>query len=127
MKLWLDDERPAPAGWDLALTAWEAIGLLILAGLRCEPVEAISLDHDLGPTVDDKGRELSDSPGTGMDVLNWMLDVDLVPDNTSFHTANGPARENMLSKLSSWRKAKELPSDTLDGSDTFPKYHARMQ
>jgi hypothetical protein len=41
-----------------------------------------------------------------------MLKVDTVPDDLYFHTANEPARRIMISKLRSWKKAKELPSDT---------------
>jgi len=103
MKLYLDDCRETPPGWRRANTAWEAIGLLILAGMRGEEVEAISLDHDLGD---------ESTAGTGMDVLDWMLKVDIVPDDLYFHTANEPARRIMISKLRSWKKAKELPSDT---------------
>ena len=44
IRLWLDDERPAPDGWVHARTAYEAIEFL-LAG----DVSEVSLDHDLGP------------------------------------------------------------------------------
>ncbi len=60
MKVWLDDRRPAPAGWVPVRTPEEAIGLLQGGG-----VEAISLDHDLGP--DDGPRKR-----TGYDVLLWL-------------------------------------------------------
>lgn len=43
MRLWLDDERPAPEGWTLVRTAEEAIELL-----KQGKVKRISLDHDLG-------------------------------------------------------------------------------
>lgn len=43
MRLWLDDLRPPPPGWEWAKTVEEAI-LIIESG---EVVEA-SLDHDLG-------------------------------------------------------------------------------
>jgi hypothetical protein len=43
MRIWLDDERPAPAGFMHAKTAREAIKA-IEAGLVTE----VSLDHDLG-------------------------------------------------------------------------------
>lgn len=57
MRIWLDDERPAPAGWVHLKTAEEAIGHLE-TGL----VTAISLDHDLGPP----------EAGTGYDVALWI-------------------------------------------------------
>ncbi|BBX82200.1 cyclic-phosphate processing receiver domain-containing protein [Mycolicibacterium aubagnense] len=44
MLLWVDDERPAPAGWVWARTSAEALAHLLGDVI----VEAISLDHDLG-------------------------------------------------------------------------------
>ena len=44
MKLWLDDNRPAPDGWTWAKTASEAIKWL-MAG---SDITDISFDHDLG-------------------------------------------------------------------------------
>ena len=43
MKLWLDDRRPAPAGWTRAFTVAEAQAFLQTGG-----VNEASLDHDLG-------------------------------------------------------------------------------
>jgi hypothetical protein len=50
VKLWLDDERPAPSSeWTRVEAAWQA--LYILDGQRTEGyrVVSLSLDHDLGP------------------------------------------------------------------------------
>jgi hypothetical protein len=55
MKLWLDDERPAPTGWRHVTTAQSA-----LIALYANDVTELSLDHDLG---DDEVY------GTGYDVL----------------------------------------------------------
>lgn len=44
MKLWVDDERVPPLGWTWAKTSAEALALL----RGGTPIEAISLDHDLG-------------------------------------------------------------------------------
>ena len=57
MKVYLDDLRPAPAGWTLAKTADEAID-----ALRGGGVTELSLDFDLGDPVH----------GTGLIVLNWL-------------------------------------------------------
>src|SRR5512132_2943655 len=46
MKVWLDDERSAPAGWVRVRTPEETIELL-----RSGAVEELSLDHDLGLDV----------------------------------------------------------------------------
>jgi hypothetical protein len=58
MKVWLDDIRPMPPGFDVHVrTAGEAIALLRRGGVRL-----ISLDHDLG-----------DAPnGTGYEVAKWI-------------------------------------------------------
>jgi len=57
MKLYLDDQRPAPPGWALARTADDAIALLRQGG-----VTELSLDYDLGDP----------HFGTGLDVLDWL-------------------------------------------------------
>lgn len=60
MKLYLDDERPTPPGWERAFTAKESIEMLEFGD-----VHTISLDHDLGCT----------RPGleeTGYTVLKWI-------------------------------------------------------
>jgi hypothetical protein len=60
VKVWLDDERTAPAGWVHVRTPEEAIDLL-----RGGEVEELSLDHDLGLDVGARER-------TGYDVLLWL-------------------------------------------------------
>jgi len=57
MKIWLDDIRKAPAGWEYIL--WPA-GVIEL--LKKGDVTHLSLDHDLG----------DDERGTGYDVLLWI-------------------------------------------------------
>lgn len=44
MKLWIDDLRPAPKGFDWAKTSQEAIDMI----QANPPYEHISFDHDLG-------------------------------------------------------------------------------
>jgi hypothetical protein len=60
VRVWLDDERAAPAGWVHVRTPEEAIELL-----RGGAVEELSLDHDLGLVVGKRER-------TGYDVLLWL-------------------------------------------------------
>lgn len=55
LRVWLDDLRPAPAGWYWALTAEEVVDVL-----RSELVEDLSLDHDLGRSY------------SGYDVIKWL-------------------------------------------------------
>jgi hypothetical protein len=45
MKLWIDDERPAPEGWIHARTLVEALYYIYS---MMDHIECIALDHDLG-------------------------------------------------------------------------------
>jgi hypothetical protein len=85
MKLWLDDERPAPDGWLHVTTPEEAIEFLG-DGLIAE----MSLDHDLG---------LSDDR-TGYTVAAWLEEAVLVrglvpPARITVHSANPVGRARM--------------------------------
>lgn len=84
MKLYLDDVRPAPAGWKLVRWPQEMIELLMTGA-----VTDVSLDHDLG----------DDKRGTGYDVITWLekavVDYGLVPPNIKVHSANVPAKKRM--------------------------------
>lgn len=55
LKVFLDDQRPAPAGWTLARHGGE---LLSITDRMPERVEAISFDHNLFPG-DPKGGEIA--------------------------------------------------------------------
>lgn len=57
IKLWVDDERPAPEGWVWSKTVGNTIDTLILA-----EVSEMSLDYVLG-----RGQ-------TAMDILEWLRD-----------------------------------------------------
>ena len=83
MKLWVDDERPAPDdSWSTAKDSHSARVVLALCHLA--RLEEVSLDHDLG------GED------NGMIVLNCMADHAVWPATLTIHTANPPARERML-------------------------------
>jgi hypothetical protein len=97
LSVWLDDVRPAPAGWIWVKTAWEAIEL-ILSG----DVAEISLDHDLG---DD---ELN---GTGYDVAKKLeelayLDPDFPQPGVSIHSKNPVGASNIRATLDSIKRMK---------------------
>lgn len=87
LKIYLDDERPAPPGYILVRTPKEAI-----RHLKKGKVDTISLDHDLG---DDKNI------GTGYDVLLWIEKQVHTnpkyrpPKSIKIHTANPSARKKM--------------------------------
>jgi len=84
MRVWLDDERPAPPGWTHVHWPDEAIRLLE----RGQVVE-ISLDHDLG----------DDRRGTGYDVILWLEEQVYLhgfePPDIKVHSANTSARKKM--------------------------------
>jgi hypothetical protein len=85
MKIWLDDERPMPPGFDYhARTAREAIELLMAGG-----VTVISLDHDLG----------DEQNGTGYDVACYIeqgaYGGSLPYIEATIHSANPVGRARM--------------------------------
>lgn len=94
MKIWLDDERPMPSGFDYhARTAQEAIELLEAGG-----VTAISLDHDLG----------DEQNGTGYDVACYIeqaaYDGTLAPIEVRIHSANPVGRARMEQAIGNAKK-----------------------
>lgn len=86
MKIFLDDERKSPAGWEKT-----RFPELMIHFLDKYEVKEISLDHDLG---DDEFI------GTGYDVLLWIEekvynDENYNPPKINIHTANSSARIKM--------------------------------
>lgn len=96
-KLYLDDERPTPPGWDRAYTASEAISALKGGGIT-----HLSLDHDLGP---------AEQAGTGYDVATWLeqeawTDPDFVPPAyISVHSANPVGRRRIEAAIQAMTRA----------------------
>jgi hypothetical protein len=85
MKVFLDDERTAPTGWELARWPEE-----IIAYLQTGTVTHLSLDHDLG----------DDERGTGYIVLLWIEEEVATkgfvpPEEITVHSANSSARIQM--------------------------------
>lgn len=92
MKLWIDDVRPAPAGYThTATTAAEAIAHLQHAKDEGEPVEHIAFDHDLG---EDMGVARDVRP-----VVRWLWLNDVVPESASVHTSNPWGRKWLVAEL----------------------------
>lgn len=94
MRLYLDDIRPTPSGFDLRVyTAHEAIDLL-----KQGNITFISFDHDLGEAEN----------GTGYDVAKWIEEAVitnnfLLPD-WAVHSANPVGRQNINSAMLSAEK-----------------------
>ncbi len=93
-KLFIDDLRPCPEGFVLALSSDEAKKIVEDKGMP----SLISFDHDLGDT------------DTTIVFLNWLIenyyDSD-IPDYI-IHSANPVGAENIRSKMESWRKSRAL-------------------
>lgn len=90
MKLFLDDERHPPEGWDRVTTPEEVIELL-----ETKLVTHLSLDHDLG--LDDNR--------TGYHVLLWLEEKVATerfrPPHLAIHSANSGARKKMEQAVTS--------------------------
>ena len=90
MKVFLDDERTPPDGWQLVRWPEEATALL-----EEGKVEELSLDHDLG----------DDDRGTGYDVILWIEEAALSrgfkPPRIKVHSANPAARARMEAGIAS--------------------------
>lgn len=86
MKIYLDDERATPSGWQRTYWPDEVIALL---KDPTNQVEEISLDHDLG----------DDERGTGYHVLLWIEEAvatqGFKPPKLGVHSANSSARAKM--------------------------------
>lgn len=101
MKIFLDDVRPAPEGWVFVCHVADAISLLKQCQDEGVPVEALSLDNDLG-LGEPEGRT----------VLDWLEEQAFtvpcfrLPDRMLVHSANAPARQRMeavIARLASLR------------------------
>lgn len=80
-KLYIDDMRPCPEGWDVARNFHEAIVML-----ESTEYAEVSLDHDI-----DSFYGLKEM--TGRDILNWLIARKVeghkhVPSIVRVHSAN---------------------------------------
>lgn len=105
MRLWLDDIRPAPSGWEWARTNVQAQEFLLTG-----QVVECSLDHDLGyhdVEIPDDPEQLLEvitlhgtSEETGYDLVCWMLENNLVPKKVTIHSWNPDGAKRMAARLS---------------------------
>ena len=87
MKLWLDDLRPVPYGYEGARSVNEAKQLIPEAEHNGIEIEALDLDHDLGDYAYDGGD--------GIKLLDWLVENSLFYP-IKLHTMNPVGSENML-------------------------------
>lgn len=86
IKIWLDDLRPAPAGYIWCHSVNET-KKLIEQYEKTAVIELIDCDHDLGDFATDGGD--------GIKLLDWLLERGtLYP--IALHTMNPVGRDNML-------------------------------
>lgn len=82
MKIWVDDIRTPPDGWLWCLTSEHAISVLkTVSQWHTNPIEIMSLDHDLGG--DDTTRP----------IVLWCCENDFWPVAVVVHSANPVGRE----------------------------------
>lgn len=86
MKIWLDDIRPAPSGYESAKSVNEAISLIVEAEENLIEVEMLDLDHDLGDYYFDGGDAIK--------LLDWLAERETFYP-VRIHTANPVGRANM--------------------------------
>jgi hypothetical protein len=92
VKLWVDDQRPAPGGWVHAWTYGDAVHCIEQYGAD---LAEVSLDHDLCPAH--SSGDYSDRT-TGYDVLEYLLRSGLRPV-IHFHTMNPEGLQRMTDLL----------------------------
>lgn len=96
MKLWLDDIRPAPEGFEWFTEPWKALRFILIN----KPVEW-SLDHDLGLTQP-----------TGYEFLCMIEELIMhgcdikIPKQISVHSANPVGRARMEQVINQIRAFK---------------------
>ena len=87
MKLYLDDLRETPEGWERVYSVEQAIAFFVGFGVP----EVLSLDHDLGTW--------SKHGGDAIKFVDWMCMNNEFPPVVMFHTSNPVGRENMKRAL----------------------------
>ncbi len=92
MKIWLDDLRPVPQGYEGAKSVNEAIALIEEAEAQGIEIEILDLDHDLGDYYSDGGDAIK--------LLDWLAERETFYP-VEIHTANPVGRaymERMLAR-----------------------------
>jgi hypothetical protein len=85
MKIWLDDIRPAPAGFLHCRSVNEAIRV-IEENADSTPITLIDCDHDLGDYAHDGGD--------GIKLIDWLVERGTFYP-IRLHTMNPVGRDNM--------------------------------
>jgi hypothetical protein len=86
MKLYVDDIRNTPNGFNRAYSVNQAIAMM-----TANNVQEISLDHDMGDFANDGGDVIK--------LVYWMIQNSIFPPVVHFHTSNPVGLNNMKSAL----------------------------
>lgn len=86
MKIWVDDIRPVPMGYEGTRSVNETIALIEEAENKGETIELIDLDHDLGDYAMDGGDAIK--------ILDYLVERETFYP-IAIHTANPVGRANM--------------------------------
>ncbi len=96
MKIWLDDVRLAPDGYELCRSVNEAKSLIQFAEQNNIQIELLDLDYDMGENRQDGGN--------GVDLLLWLCGCKTFY-NVALHTADPDCWEEMNDILQQfWNK-----------------------
>jgi hypothetical protein len=95
MKIWLDDIRPAPPGWEWAKSYEQGVALF-----KANQIEAASLDHDLGYILHPDDDDMRVYPAealapTGYDFAMFLMAENLWPASLAVHSSNPVGVRNM--------------------------------
>jgi hypothetical protein len=102
LKIWLDDIRPIPLGYDIwAKSAYECIGLIISGN-----VTEISFDHDLGLLGDEDEDENNTGYKVATFIEEWafnyahsLTETELKRIKWDVHSANPSGKINIESAM----------------------------
>jgi len=104
-KLWHDDvRRPPDNTWVWARTNKVAMAILLMADVAGKPIilEA-SLDHDMGlhdqPSTNQVGAAGESPEGDGLDLVQAMIALRLIPPKVTIHSHNHERAKYMKSLL----------------------------
>ena len=100
MKLWIDDVRPAPAGFFPCETTNQAIATIEILRKRGRPIELISIDHDAG--------SFAQYGGDYIKVLEWMEENEINDIPIHIHSMNPVGVQNMraIIRHNGWKEVK---------------------
>lgn len=99
MKLWIDDERPAPKGYVWCKSVGQTKQVIRANELIHEPIEILDIDHDAGDYAFDGGDFIK--------ILDWMeLTNRRYPIH--IHSMNAVGRENMraIIQRNGWKEVR---------------------